>query len=214
MDICLEVIGCGGIGSYFAQHVSELISKKQLSVTICNVWDFDKVDNKTIYYQNFGIDELAYYKSDCIASRYGFHPIVKKAVFDSNFPLRVVSDKTYFALCVDNWKTRKDFFNFYYKVLSDEMRSKVEWIDMRSHGRQVSVYMSYPENTLEKMLTTLPTEEQAVNIAPGNNSCQNPYDVQMSKIQLGNRIVSILGSQFLLNSTRGEVMGKSFQYVI
>jgi|DEB19_MinimDraft_3_1074340.scaffolds.fasta_scaffold08106_4 hypothetical protein len=193
----VHVIGCGGIGSYFAHHLYILNQQGQLPGVTCCLYDFDEVENKNLMYQNFTPNDLYRYKSEALGVNYGFDFRVKK-ITDFKELNGIV------CLCVDNVATRKAFFNSAY--LDDNPSPKhVSWIDMRCQGAQVAYYVKSKKNTREEMLKTLPEKEEE-----GTGSCQYSQDLHMKRIQQGNKIIAAIGSQLLLNIIRNEPMTSSF----
>lgn len=205
----LHVIGAGGIGSYFLEIVSDLIQKQQMnSIRHVLVYDPDEVDMKNTFYQNFKIDEIGLLKTDAIKLRYQF---LSKPIKVEKFDKLFTAEDNIVVSCVDNWQTRAELFKAH-NALDPKIIKNNRWIDLRSHGNQIACYINSPNNTLEKMLATLPKSNAPVE--EGANSCQNPYDLFIGKIQLGNRIIANIGAQMLLNLTRGTLMGDKFELFI
>jgi len=69
---------------------------------------------------------------------------------------------------------------------------------MRSEGRDIAIFTKSKKNTLDVMMKTLPKEDVE------NGSCQRQWEFENNIIQLGNRIVSSIGAQFILNWVRGD----------
>jgi len=195
--IKVNVIGCGGIGSYFAHQLYTL--KEQGQVNAVEVWlyDFDEVENKNLMYQNYSASDLYKYKSEALGQNYGFNFHVKK-VTDFNEMDGIV------CLCVDNVATRKAFFEGPY-LNENPKPAHLSWIDMRCQGAQVAYYVKSKKNTREEMLKTLPQTQEE-----GTGSCQYAHDLHNKRIQQGNKIIAAIGSQVLLNILRNETMTSSF----
>lgn len=69
----LFLIGCGGTGSWLAPHIiriAKLLTELQEQVSI-TFWDYDTVEAKNIYRQNFCSAETGMNKAAALAHRYG-----------------------------------------------------------------------------------------------------------------------------------------------
>ena len=70
----IHLIGCGGIGSWLAPHLAR-ITKLLQEVHHINVrlafWDYDAVEEKNIFRQNFCEAEISINKAEALARRYG-----------------------------------------------------------------------------------------------------------------------------------------------
>src|SRR5689334_955497 len=73
-SITIHIIGCGGTGSWLASHLSR-ITKLLQEVHQINVklafWDYDAVEEKNIFRQNFCEAEIGINKAETLARRYG-----------------------------------------------------------------------------------------------------------------------------------------------
>jgi len=69
----LFLVGCGGTGSWLAPHVvriAKLLTELQEDVSV-TFWDYDTVEAKNIYRQNFCGAEVGMNKASALAHRYG-----------------------------------------------------------------------------------------------------------------------------------------------
>ena len=69
----LFLIGTGGTGSWLAPHIvriAKLLSELQEEVSV-TFWDYDRVETKNIYRQNFCNAETGMNKATALAQRYG-----------------------------------------------------------------------------------------------------------------------------------------------
>jgi len=69
----LFLIGCGGTGSWLAPHIvraAKLLTELQEEVSL-TFWDYDTVEAKNIYRQNFCSAEVGMNKAAALAHRYG-----------------------------------------------------------------------------------------------------------------------------------------------
>ena len=197
----IHIVGCGGIGSYFALQIHTLKQQAQLPDTDVIIYDNDEVENKNLLYQNYTMDDVFGLKSEILALRYGFTCVPRRV---EKFDLIKTGTRSIICLCVDNIETRKAFFQSEdFKLLSGNPGSG--WIDMRCQGAQVAMFTSSAKNTSEKMLNTLPAVQEE-----GTASCQYAQDLFANRIQQGNKIIAAIGSQAVLNIFRGEKMTSSF----
>lgn len=205
MTIQINIIGCGGIGSYFAAQVATLVRLKQLNEAKVTVFDFDEIELKNLMYQDYCTDDLYKTKAEVIAEKYNFSAKPRKVTkFDLVTDLKI---PTFTCLCVDNVETRKIFFNSEDFKIQSNLSMPHGWIDMRCQGAQVAYYTKSAINTAERMLATLPEKQEE-----GTGSCQYETDLKANRIQQGNKIIAVVGSQVLLNLYRGEKMTSTFHH--
>jgi molybdopterin/thiamine biosynthesis adenylyltransferase len=186
----ISVVGCGGIGSYFAEHLKNLYETEQLkSVREILLFDDDEVEPKNLKYQNFKAEDLYEYKSAALALRFGdpFSFIIERVTdFTHLFNSRVIVG------AVDNSQFRK----LMYENLSD--KNSAYWIDLRSEGTSVAFFTKHEENSLEAMLKTIDVDNKE------STSCQLTYELENNVVQMGNKIIATIGAQLLLNFLRGN----------
>ena len=111
-SVRIYVVGCGGTGSFLVPHLCRLANwfndaGKQISITLI---DFDRIEEKNLYRQNFCQAELGYNKAHALAVRYkAMFPKLKIGVIedrasaislDRNMPTVIIG-------CVDNAAARK-----------------------------------------------------------------------------------------------------------
>ena len=111
-SVSIYVVGCGGTGSFLVPHLCRLANwfynaGKQISITLI---DFDRIEEKNLYRQNFCQAELGYNKAQALAVRYkAMFPKLKIGVIedrasaiklDRSMPTVVIG-------CVDNAAARK-----------------------------------------------------------------------------------------------------------
>lgn len=180
------IIGCGGIGSFFIQHLNRLMLNDQIPMSIeFNLVDFDRVELKNISYQNFEETDVLKKKSEVLGDRYGFYAEDKQ--------IKSAADLKGFdaiILCVDNSSVRKLVYEYCYT-------NNIFFIDMRAEGREIAIITQ--ELDKDKALATLP---KVVNTKGG--SCQKSYEFENGIIQYGNVVVASMGAQIFLNKLRGE----------
>ena len=126
-SILINLVGCGGTGSWLAPAVARLAKvliehfHKQVKV---NFYDPDRVEEKNIYRQNFCAAEIGKYKAESLATRYGLAwgvdiQAVNRALNGTNIDFD--SDLVVFLGCVDNFEGRK--------FISSYKLNNAWWID-------------------------------------------------------------------------------------
>jgi molybdopterin/thiamine biosynthesis adenylyltransferase len=181
------VIGVGGIGSFFIREIYNLIENgvngtEDLSITMM---DNDLVEEKNLRYQHFDIDDLEIPKAKALAEKYIFEYYVNEVKKEEQ-----LKNYDIIMLCVDNGKTR----NLVYKYCE---KNNKYFIDLRSEGRGIAYYTKHKNNTLELLKST-------IDVNKPSTSCQLKFELDKGKIQIGNRIIAMIGVQLLLNHLRGE----------
>src|SRR5215207_4786383 len=121
-SITIHLIGCGGIGSWLAPHLAR-ITKLLQEVHHINVrlafWDYDTVEEKNIFRQNFCEAEIGVNKAETLARRFGIAwglditaipvPFARDAMYRNNLAARYGdSSMPVFITCVDNNKARQE----------------------------------------------------------------------------------------------------------
>lgn len=180
------IIGAGGIGSFFIQHMNRLMLNNQIPIEIdITIVDNDKVEIKNVKYQNFTDKDILKNKATLLGDRYGFYGEDKKIIQDTE-----LDEYDTFVLCVDNSKIRKMVYEHCYK-------NKKQFVDMRAEGRNIAVMTSDMKE--EEAMATLPKV-----VSDNGGSCQMKYLFDAGIIDYGNVIVSAMGAQVLLNALRGD----------
>lgn len=187
------VVGAGGIGSWLAFFINDLIEKEQFNGQAEFTFaDDDVVDMKNIKYQNFGMEDIADAKVDSLNIRYGFNALNKRIE-----DVEELKKYDVVVSAVDNTIFRKMLFE-------NEPQEDYYWIDLRSEGNQVSAYTKGLDKI--KLLDTVPKEVAGA-------SCQRAYELEQGIIQNGNKIIASIGSQYLLNYFRGEMNKHQFNTI-
>lgn len=193
----IHVIGCGGIGSYLIRELAHLRKHNQIVSELLYsivIYDNDEVEDKNLKYQDYVSADVFSKKSEVLGKRHNLNYVVDlvKDLGDIVKPNDIVIS------CVDNSKFRKHLF---------EWQDKTDnfWIDLRSHGTTIARFCRSSQNTLEKLLETLPKE-----VENNSGSCQRLVDLEAGKIQMGNRIIAQIGCQTLLNYLRSDPQPDSY----
>lgn len=181
------IIGCGGIGGYVAREINRLILNDQIDINDFEVYvaDNDIVELKNIKYQNFTKTDLFKNKAQVIGERYCFTD--KQGRINEPEELRGYD---LIVIAVDNSQTRKMVFDYCYN-------NDTEFIDLRAEGRAFAFFTKGKGHN--ELLNTL-----GATISNEGSSCQLQYELEAGIIQNGNVIVGSIGSQLILNWTRGE----------
>ncbi len=186
-------IGTGGIGSFTIREIFNLYENsvqgtEDIDITMI---DDDEVEQKNLLYQHFLIEDLGKNKAEALSERFLFN--FKKERVETE---KQLEGYDIILICVDNGKLRELVYKFCNK-------NETHFIDLRSEGRSVCYYTKHKKNTLESLMNTIDVE------AP-DTSCQLKFELDAGIIQIGNRIIAMVGVQLLLNHLRGEKNGASF----
>jgi molybdopterin/thiamine biosynthesis adenylyltransferase len=188
----MMIVGCGGIGSFLIEEVAKKIEQEQFSELTCegvvSIADSDIVELNQIKYQNFRHDEVGKNKAEALEKRYAnvigfFHAIPNRITKESQ-----LKGYDFFVLCVDNEQTRKLVVEYCHK-------NNKQFIDLRAEGRKIFVM---PKETLQENMKFIDTADH------NEYSCQERSDLDKGYIQMGNKIVALIGVQYILNFERGH----------
>lgn len=184
------IAGGGGINSWLVAELDRLRRYAQIGHNIhFTIYDPDTVEKKNLAYQNFDEIDLLANKAESLGDRYIMTyqnvAITDPKQFDA-FDI-IISG-------VDNSKFRRMLFEYVDK------HPKKYWIDLRAEGNQIAFYTRHPKNTLETLLATLPSAEEDEK----STSCQRSWELSTGIVQMGNKIVAMIGVQLFLNHIRGE----------
>lgn len=188
----IQVCGCGGIGSFFAEHINKLIDINQIDKEHSfTFFDDDIVEKKNILYQNFKSSSIDEKKAEALSMRF----------YNLNFKIDRVNEnniKNYdlIILCADNNEIRKITYNHY-------INTGTRFIDSRATGRAVGLFSSNTPNYLK----TLSDGDKPT-------SCQNPYQIEKKEIEYGNVIIASILAQATLNFIRNNKLPNDFQAFI
>lgn len=192
------VIGCGGNGSWLLRHIHRLIKKDQIPQAVeFTLYDDDNVEKKNLLYQDFEMKDVLDNKAQVMANRYDMVAKGKRVKDAKEFePFDIV------IAAVDNPDLRELLYRY-----MDKNPEKY-WIDVRAEGRAVSIYTRHKNNTLAKLLESLPKDRKNAS-----TSCQLAYELDSGIIQMGNQIAAVITAQLLLNHLRGEENSDEFTHM-
>lgn len=176
MKVC--VVGVGGIGSYFAEHIDKLITLGQLKDEF-HFYDDDKVEHKNMLYQNFEPEDIDSPKTEALSVKF----------FNVQYHETRVTEKDLecfdlIILCADNNKIRREAWNNWEK-------KGIPFIDSRANGKAVGIFSSDTENYIK----TLGASDKS-------SSCQNPFQIAKEEIEYGNVVVAAILAQTVLSYRR------------
>jgi molybdopterin/thiamine biosynthesis adenylyltransferase len=187
------ICGLGGVGSYLSRELNRLILKGQIDSTeyVIYVMDYDSVEDKNVRYSDFEPGDLFKSKASVIEAKYLFISIEKKIESGTD-----LEGYDLIVCAVDNPKAREIVFKYC-------LKNSVPFIDLRAEGRNWAYFTQLaPEKELYNSLGKDITEKGA--------SCQLAHDLANNRIENGNVIIATIGSQLILNWTRGESSPASF----
>lgn len=188
-NLKIAVIGCGGIGSYFIRSLSEMVKRdlsgfSRINPMAVDLFDYDKVEEKNLLYQNFDIEDLDRNKAEVLADRTGY-----KAIAEKIERAEQLAEYDFVVMAVDNNEVR----NLIYEAGRP-------FLDLRANGKTILAYLTQKD------------DKEYLELTQDNNqkgSCQRDIDIEERHIQCGNRVVAELGIQFLADYLRGETTRKS-----
>jgi molybdopterin/thiamine biosynthesis adenylyltransferase len=173
------VIGCGGIGSFLAQHLDKLIELKQITNKKFNFFDDDIVELKNILYQNFETSDIDSQKTEALSFKFpNLNFSNKRLKFHDLASFNMI------ILCADNNVIRNEAHEAYKKL-------GIPFIDARANGKAIGIFSSDTENYLD-----------TIDDSTGSTSCQNPFQIQKKEIEYGNVIVASMLAQCILSHDR------------
>lgn len=172
------VIGCGGIGSYFAQHIDNLIELKQLNDSF-TFFDDDTVEKKNILYQNFEPGDVDSTKVDALELRY-----FNLQYRNKRCELNDLKEFDLVILCADNNKIRRHAWNAW-------TGWKIPFIDSRANGKVIGIFSSDTKDYLN-----------TIDDSDESQSCQNPFQIEKQEIEYGNVVVAAALAQTVLGYVR------------
>lgn len=176
-------VGAGGIGSYFAQHIDQLIDLKQIKDTKFYFCDDDIVERKNILYQNFESSDIDSKKTDALKYRYLNLTFISKRIVKKD-----LTDYNLVILCADNNIIRRFAWENY-------IENSIPFIDSRANGKAIGIFSSDTENYLD----TLDNSTES-------SSCQNPFQIEKEEIEFGNVIVAAVLAQVTLDFYRTKLL--------
>ena len=173
------VVGCGGIGSYFAHHIDKLISLKQIKDCRFTFFDDDIIEKKNMLYQNFETSDIDSFKTIALEEKYYNINFENKRV-----DLADVCTTDLLILCADNNMIRRIAW-------TNWETNKIPFLDARANGKCFGIYSNITDN----YMGTISSDN-------GSSSCQNPFQIAKLEIEYGNVIVAAMLAQAFLNYHR------------
>jgi len=183
----IGVIGCGGIGSYFAQHIDRLIELKQIPGIDFTFFDDDVVETKNILYQNFEPRDIDSPKTEALEMRFFNISFVQKRI-----ALDQLAKYGLVVLCADNNLIRREAYENW-------TSNNVPFIDARANGKVIGIFSSDTKDYLK-----------TIDGSSKGQSCQNPFQLERKEIEYGNVIVAAALAQSILNYHRKNTLPNDF----
>ena len=185
----LLIIGMGGNGSYTLKNICDLIDKEQIGFDddiLITIADNDIVELEQIKYQNFNVEQAGMPKTQALKQEYSDYGV--EEIRERITTPKELEEFDVIILCVDNETTRKMVIEYCHK-------NDKEFLDLRANGSRI--FAMPKEKTLQENLKFVDSKDMK------EYSCQDKSDLEKGRIQLGNRIIAIIGTQMLLNIWRG-----------
>lgn len=216
--ILLALIGCGGTGSWLAAHVARvanlLVEKFHADVGVAFI-DFDVVEEKNCYRQNFSFGEVGLNKAEALAFRYsaGWRaPIVAHTQPFTSETLDKIFGHRYGAQtvligCVDNTPARRE-------ILKAASSASAWWLDCgngRDSGQVLlgrgldrwerkrinpfavegyAAWLPLPSAVFPNLVADEPEEPPAENQPAGNLSCAELALLDAQSLSINARIAA------------------------
>lgn len=181
------VCGCGGIGSYFAQHVDRLIDTHQIKDVTFTFFDDDKVEKKNILYQNFLPKHIGCLKTKALEFEY-----LNIAFEAKRIGIAQLINHDLIVLCADNNLIRRDAYSAFKK-------QNIPFIDARANGKMVGIFSSDTPDYLD-----------TIDSSSEGQSCQNPFQIAKEEIEYGNVIIAAILAQCILTYVRTKKLPNTF----
>lgn len=180
----IAIIGCGGINSWFIQHLKEitkLFDKDEL--IYIKLFDNDIVEEKNLLRsnQNFKVEDLMQEKAKVLGDRYKVDYEVTLITKENLEQLNNFDD---IILGVDNNKTRQLIYEY---ALS---KSKY-LLDLRAQGTQIAFYILDLKKDMDYYNKEMFSNKEVLE---RKGSCQLSVDVKNDHIENGNKIISFMGA--------------------
>lgn len=183
----IVVIGAGGIGSFLAEHLDNLIDSDQIDPKEYRFtfFDDDIVEHKNIMYQNFDPEDIDSKKTEALELKFLNLTFETDRIDEDKLKIKASrNDLDLSVLCADNNKIRREVYNI-------KKNYCIPFIDARANGKVVGIYSSDTRD----YLSTLSKDE-------GNHSCQNPFQIAKNEIEFGNVVVAAMAAQHILDFIR------------
>lgn len=191
----VAIIGCGGINSWFCKNLNEIITNFYSSkdIIVC-IYDSDIVEEKNILSnnQNFTPKDVMDYKVDVIAKKYNFIPY-NFDITESN--INGLEKYDSIILGVDNHKTRRMVYKYC-------LENKKYCFDMRAQGTQVAFYILDLNKNIQYYDETMFNNPLVME---KKGSCQLNIDIQNGHIEIGNKVIAMIGTAIFFKYLRNEI---------
>lgn len=193
----IAIIGCGGINSWVAGHLFDLLKTYSFDEDVyVKLFDNDIVEEKNILRQNqnFDVENIMQNKAEVLATRYKFDFEPSFITEENLSNLEIFDD---LLVGVDNHKTRQ----MLYKFALDRHKNL---IDLRAQGTQISfiVIRNWEKKDIDYYNKKYFFD---LNVMERKGSCQMQTDIANDHIENGNKIIAFFGIYGIyLKLLRGE----------
>lgn len=186
------IIGVGGVGSYVCEFLGRALRNKNVEITLM---DFDKVEEKNLFYSNYEQKDIGRPKATALATRMsniGVKIEMLRKKLESPYDLEEWFDQLV-IVCTDDFMSRK--------LVHDNCE---QWIDVRAEGDTFQIFTHKSKLAKEFIGQDL----------TARGSCQNnPYE----RVHMGHAIAAGIATEIALNIMSGEeflpeVFGKVFKW--
>jgi molybdopterin/thiamine biosynthesis adenylyltransferase len=184
----LLVLGCGGIGSHFIEELCTAMKNDQIRpMPELTIADNDIVEMPQIMYQNFRTYECGGNKARMLAKRFS------KEIYIKTIEKRIQKEVhlkgfDFIISCVDNEPTRELIIQYAFK-------KGIQFLDLRATGRHICAFPKLDK--IEDNLKYVDIDDITCY------SCQAPDARYSHKIDMGHKIIAMIGMQMFLNHLRG-----------
>jgi len=180
----IAIIGCGGINSWFIQHLKEitkLFDKDKL--IYIKLFDNDVVEEKNLLRsnQNFKVEDIMQEKAKVLGDRYS---VDYENVLITKENLTLLETFDDIILGVDNNKTRQLIYEY-------ALNNRKYLLDLRAQGTQIAFYVLDLNKTMENYNKEMFNNKEVLE---RKGSCQLTEDVQNDHIENGNKIIAFMGA--------------------
>jgi len=201
----VALVGCGGINSWVAKHLREIVDlfDKQELIFV-KLFDNDVVEEKNLLRsnQNFFVDDLMLQKAEVLANRLNFD---FENVFITEENISKLDNFDDVILGVDSHKVRR----LIYKYCLEKGKYL---LDLRAEGTQIAFFVLDKTKDMDYYDKKFFSN---ANVMERKGSCQLQEDIESDNIQSGNKIIAFFGIYGIyLKHLRGEKLSTNeFRFV-
>ncbi len=180
----IAMIGAGGINSWFAKHLRDIITMfDKDDIIYVKIFDDDIVEEKNLLRgnQNFKIKDLMEKKAEVLAKNYSFK-FENVLITEKN--INVLDSFDNMILGVDNHKTRRLLYEYC-------LKKGIYLLDLRAQGTQIAFYVLDKNKTMDYYDKTQFSNK---DVMERKGSCQLTNDIENDHVENGNKIIAYFGA--------------------